>query len=181
MKKSALLLFMALSINPYQAFAKTPIPQQSQETTAPSYIKEEVVNYQKITDRLATSGQLSEGAYTKFAKDGIKIFVDLRTNPDEIQKAKEEAEKAGAKYISIPVNGSEGILKEQVDKFAKVFENSDGKVLLSCKSGNRAGSLWTAYLLSKGTPLDKALEQGHKAGMSKYFEDNVKKNFCKDC
>jgi len=178
MKKSILLLFAAMSISPYQVFAED---SQSAELTSASYIKEDVVNYQKITDRLATSGELSDGTYTKLSKDGIKTFVDLRTDPEEIKKAKEEAEKAGAIYISIPVNGSEGILKEQVEKFTKVFENNDDSVLLSCKSGNRAGSLWTAYQLSKGTPLYEATKQGHKAGMSDYFEENVKKNFCKEC
>ncbi len=180
MKKSALLLFTAISINPNQVFAQD---NQSKFTELPSasYIKEDVINYQKITNRLATSGELSDGAYTKFAKDRIKTFIDLRNDPNEIRKAKEEAEKAGAKYVSIPVNGKEGILKEQVEKFSEIFENSDGNILLSCKSGNRAGSLWAAYQLSKGVPLNEALEQGHKAGMSDYFEENIKKNFCKDC
>lgn len=146
-----------------------------------SEIKSDIRHYNRANPKLATSGAPSIGAYKELSNKGVKTFIDLRNVEYVTRAARTEAESAGATYYNIPVTGSKGISQEQVAKFAEIYENADGLVLLNCGSGNRVGALWTAYQMSKGIAYSVAAEEGRTMGMKPSLENSVKARFCKEC
>ena len=140
------------------------------------------LSWAQSVDRLPfASGTPSEGAFRELADKGIKTFIDLRNVEHVTNAARIEAEKAGATYYNIPVTGSKGVSKEQVDKFANIYENVDGLVLVNCGSGNRVGALWTSYQMSRGVASSVAIEEGRTIGMRDNLEKGVKARFCTEC
>jgi len=169
---SACLIFLS-----FEALAqeKQPVPFASEISTP-------IKHYNKIREDVATSGVVSDGGYRELAGKGVQTFIDLRT-PEEIDETqiKKEFDGLNVQYHNIPVLGSDGISKNQVDAFAKIFQNSKRPVLINCGSGNRAGALWAAYLLRQGESIDVAIEEGRTSGMKSSLEDDVKSKFCKKC
>lgn len=156
--------------------------QEKQSVPFASEISTPVKHYNKTRVDVATSGVVSEGGYKELAEKGVQTFIDLRT-PEEIDETqiKKEFDGLTAQYHNIPVFGSEGISKNQVDAFAKIFQNSEKPVLINCGSGNRAGALWAAFLLQQGESTEMALEEGRTSGMKSSLEEDVKSKFCKKC
>lgn len=142
-----------------------------------SDLKNEVRHYNRAAPNLATAGTISEEAFAEIASFGVKNFIDLRTQSSTTSKAKALVEAAGGNYYNIPVFSSEGISKEQVSKFAQIYEKIDGNIIIHCRSGNRVGALWTAYLLSNDISKEEALKQGRTAGLKKSLELDVLKKF----
>ncbi len=69
-------------------------------------------------------------------------------------------QKAGIDYKFIPIGGKDNPYSpEKLAEFAAALENTQGKVLMHCRSGHRASQLWAAYLVKyKGKSIDEALE-----------------------
>jgi uncharacterized protein (TIGR01244 family) len=76
------------------------------------------------------------------------------------------AEKAGLRYIHIPVAGGP-IKPEQADEFIKsVKDKANQPMLIHCGSANRVGAFWMIYLvLDQGMSEDKALEEATRIGL----------------
>ena len=70
-----------------------------------------------------------------------------------------------------------GISEEQLSAFTKAFESAETPILIHCGSGNRAGAMWAAYLIRKGTDPEKAIEAGRKAGMRPPLEEKIRASF----
>ena len=132
----------------------------------------EVKNYNRATSQIATSGVIGDGAQA-LAKHGFKTIIDLRTEAEGTQEEKLAVEAAGMRYVNIPVTGA-GINDAQLAAFTKAIEATQTPVLVHCASGNRAGTLWATYRMSKGVAPEIALEEGRTAGMSGAMEANVK-------
>lgn len=146
-----------------------------------SDLKSDIRHYNRMTDKIATSGTPAKGAYAELAAHGVETFIDLRTDVPDINAAKAEVEAAGGTYYNIPVYGQNGIQPEQVAAFAKIIDAQKGPVLVNCASGNRAGALWAAYRLSSHTPYDMAIQEGRTAGMKAALEKDVTEKFCTAC
>ena len=167
------LLSMVLTINTAHASdARLPFASE---------IQAEIKHYNRATPRLATSGTPGPGAVKELTTKGIRTFIDLRTPQEGTANMQAEAESIGAVYHNIPVYGSEGISKEQVQKFAAVYERADGLVLVNCGSGNRVGALLAAYLMYRGVDAKEAIFEGRTAGMRTALENDVKAKFCVKC
>lgn len=162
-----LVIFVSNSV-----FAQNTLPFASS-------FKSEIINYNKSTSTLATSGRLGDGALDELAKKGIKTIIDLRTVAEGIEDEKTKAEALGLKYINIPVRAS-GIEEKQLQEFANILETAEKPILLHCASGNRAGAMLTSYYLEKGIPIEQAVEIGRTAGMKPMLEAIVLTK-CKKC
>ncbi len=136
-------------------------------------LKSKIVNYNRATSKLATSGELGEGALEELAEKGIKTIIDLRNGLEQGQEEeKNKAEALGLTYINIPIHAS--LLKEeQVEKFIKAMDSAKKPILLHCISGNRAGAMLSIYHIKKGMPIEQALEIGRTAGMTASVESIV--------
>jgi uncharacterized protein (TIGR01244 family) len=132
-------------------------------------LKDDIPKLLCVNDGIATSGQPTEGAFAKLAANGFKSVLNLRTANEGIDLARERelVEKAGLRYISIPVVSSD-VKPEQVDEFIRAMKDSSAQpMLIHCGSANRVGALWMIYrVLSQGWDEDKALDEATRIGLT---------------
>lgn len=111
------------------------------------------------------TGQPTRKGLEEVADRGIATVVNLRT-PEEMAALdfdeRSHASDLGLRYVQIPSGGPEHPYSSStLESFAEVMANTDGEVLLHCKSATRASHLWVAYLVRyEGVPLSEALEEG---------------------
>lgn len=118
-------------------------------------------------DRVYFAGQPKMENFKAFADKGVKTVINLRT-PEEMKSLDEKAEveKAGMKYIQVPV-GKEAPSEEEMKKIMDALDTAkDAPVLLHCASSNRVGFAWASYRGARhGLAVDAAIEEGKQAGM----------------
>ncbi len=120
--------------------------------------------------RLYFAGEPSEEAIREMARRGATVVVDIR--PEGAARTHQFDERAlveslGMEYIQIPIS-AESLSAADVRRFAEVMRETDGEMLLHCRSSNTSGGLWAAYLARhKGFPLNDAIERGKAAGLAR--------------
>ncbi|MEK6301356.1 MAG: protein tyrosine phosphatase family protein [Acidobacteriota bacterium] len=131
-------------------------------------LKDDVPRILCLDERVATGGQPTEGAYAKLAANGYRAVLNLRTSQEgvDLEREKQLVEKAGMRYINIPVAGS-AAKPEQADEFIKAAkEKANQPMLIHCGSANRVGAFWMIYrVVEQGWPEDKALEEATQIGL----------------
>lgn len=117
------------------------------------------------------SGQPTAEQLVGYARDGVKVVVNLRTD-DEMAKLgldeKAIVEKAGMRYVSVPFLATAPPKDEELVGLMKLLAGAkpEGRVVLHCASSNRVGYVWGLYQAKeKGVGVEKALEEAKKAGM----------------
>src|SRR5688572_31483413 len=80
-------------------------------------------NFLKVTPEFCTGGQPRPEHFEELKKDGVKTVLNLR-QPGEHRAAEEQeaAQKAGLKYINIPVN-YQSPSEASVDEFLRVTDD----------------------------------------------------------
>ena len=122
-------------------------------------------------NNLVTGGQPTVEDLQAAAAAGYKTVVNLRSETEHGYDATEEATVTGLKmkYVHIPVNGPDGVTKENAQLLAQALSGPDAfPAIVHCASGNRAGALLAlkAYFSDGKTP-DEAVAFGKEAGMLK--------------
>lgn len=131
-------------------------------------LKDDVPRILCLDERVATGGQPTEGAFPKLAAFGYRAVLNLRTAEEGVDLAREKqlVEKAGMRYINIPVVGS-APKSEQADEFIKAAkEPANHPMLIHCGSANRVGAFWMIYrVVEQGWNEQLALEEATKIGL----------------
>jgi uncharacterized protein (TIGR01244 family) len=131
-------------------------------------LKDDVPRILCIDERIATGGQPTEAAFAKLASNGYRAVLNLRTAQEgiDLEREKQLVEKAGMRYINIPVIGSAPKF-EQADEFIKVAkEPANQPMLIHCGSANRVGAFWMIYrVVEQGWAEEKALEEATQIGL----------------
>ena len=131
-------------------------------------LKDDVPRILCLDERVATGGQPTEAAFAKLASNGYRAVLNLRTAQEgvDLEREKQLVEKAGMRYINIPVVGS-APKSEQADEFIKAAkETANQPMLIHCGSANRVGAFWMIYrVVEQGWPEDKALEEATQIGL----------------
>ena len=142
-------------------------------------LKDDVPKILCVDERFSTAGQPTDAAFAKLAGAGFRSVLNLRTATEgaDLDRERQLAEKAGLRYISIPVVGSDP-KPEQADQFLKaVKDNANQPMLIHCASANRVGGFWMIHrVLDQGWSEDKALEEATKIGL----RSDVLKKFALD-
>jgi uncharacterized protein (TIGR01244 family) len=105
-----------------------------------------MTSYARINDKIAIAGQLALEDFPGVAAAGFKAVVNNRPDGEEIGQptSAEEASAAtaaGLGYAHIPVTG--GSIREQdVRELQRVLAQTDGPVLVHCRSGTRSLTLY---------------------------------------
>jgi len=105
-------------------------------------------------------------------QQGVVRVINLRT-PDEMKKEGDEAGAAaslGLDYVSIPVGGDDHpFTPAAVEQFAAALDGIDGKVLLHCRSGNRASHLWAAWMVRhRGLSVPDAIDAARQMNFGSF-------------
>ncbi len=117
---------------------------------------------------VVSGGQPSEEQLARAAAAGYRTVINLRM-PSEDGVADEEARVAelGMQYVSLPIDGADGITEENARALAESLETSERPVLLHCGSGNRIGALLalSSYYV-EGKSADEAIQYGLDSGLT---------------
>ena len=132
-------------------------------------LKDDVPRMLCVTDKVATGGQPTPEAFGKLAAQGFRAVLNLRTAAEgaDPERERELVEKAGLRYISLPVVGS-APKPEQAAEFIKIVKDpANQPMLIHCGSANRVGGFWMIYrVVEQGWAEDKALEEATRIGLS---------------
>ena len=121
-----------------QVAAVTPLPTDSALQT--------IHNYVRISDRLATSGQMTYEQIEDVARAGFQVVVNLAPAREE-QNGREGylmAER-GITYVNIPVDWQQPSLRDLDMFFAVMDANRDRKVYVHCFANMRASAFTYLY------------------------------------
>ena len=132
-------------------------------------LKDDVPHILCIDERFATGGQPTDAAFAKLAANGYRAVLNLRTAAEgvDLKHEQEAIEKAGMRYINIPVVSS-APRAEQVEDFIKAVKDTNNQpMLIHCGSANRVGAFWMIHrVIDQGWPEDKASEEATKVGLT---------------
>ena len=154
MKKLFLILAITLVINTQAQITKS----QPKALKRPPYTQ---LLFQHENIFIGPQPQYQDFATIKAA--GFTKVINTRTykEMDELRFYEDYLlKKADIDYKFIPIGDKDNPYSPQkLAEFAAALENTQGKVLLHCRSGHRASQLWAAYLVKyKGKTIDEALE-----------------------
>ena len=144
-------------------------PKSEKLTKIEAALKDEVPKILCVNENFATAGQPKDEAWQKLSANGFKAVLNLRTDKEgvDLNKEREMVEKAGLRYINIPVITSDP-KPEQVEAFIKVMKDAQNHpMLIHCGGANRVGGFFMIYrVVEQGWPEDKALEEAKQIGLT---------------
>ncbi len=127
-----------------------------------------IKNYVRVSDDIATSGQLGREDFAEIANAGYAAVVNLAmgTSPDAIPDEGDVASAAGLAYYQIPVVWTAPEMSD-LDRFFSVMDSlQGGKVWVHCVLNMRASAFVYLYrLIEVGVPEEEA-----RAPMSEVWE-----------
>ena len=165
--KNLMLAIIILCFTLSLAFAQQP--KSEKLTKIETALKDEVPKILCVNENFATAAQPKDDAWQKLSANGFKSVLNLRTNNEGIDfnKERELVEKAGMRYINIPVTGNDP-KAEQAEAFIKVVKDAQNHpMLIHCGSANRVGAFFMIYrVVEQGWAEDKALEEAKQIGLT---------------
>jgi len=102
---------------------------------------------------------------------GFETVIDLGTPEKTAHLHRSETEALGMRYFSIPVDGVVPTQKQINDFTQKVIDASDDILLVYSPSSALLGTMWAAYRINLGAPVEFAISQGKRLGMEDEQED----------
>lgn len=102
----------------------------------------------ELSDTVAVTSQILPDNVADFADMGFTTIICNRPDGEDFGQptASDIAEECATRNVTfhfIPVDRS-GLTKEMVEEFRAAVEQSTGKVLAYCRSGQRSSVLWQA-------------------------------------
>lgn len=105
----------------------------------------DVKNFGKVNDHIYRGGQPKEKEYRELSAIGIKTVIDLREDAESY--ARGEAERAGLRYINLPLRAKTPPTIEESNQFLTlVNDQANWPVYVHCAGGrHRTGVLVAVY------------------------------------
>ena len=110
---------------------------------------EGAVNYRKISERVATSGSVSEDRLRRLGEEGFDAVVNLLPDSSEVAVADEReiVEGQGLDYHYIPVDFGNPT-EADFSLFRRVMKNAgDKKILIHCAANYRVSAFYSLYAM----------------------------------
>lgn len=117
----------------------------------------EISNFGKVTDNLYRGAQPRDEEYRQLAAIGVKTIVDLRNDPKG--DARTLAERAGLRYINMPLSDKDYPAADAAQRFLEIANNSAyWPVYIHCAGGrHRTGIMAAVYRITQeGWDIDRA-------------------------
>jgi uncharacterized protein (TIGR01244 family) len=110
---------------------------------------EKKMNYRKLDTNFAVAGQLLPSQIDQVAAAGFKTIICARPDNEEpgqpsFAEVARAAEQKGLKAVHIPISG--GITEGALIRMEKALKELPMPMYGYCRSGGRAGSLYSAAL-----------------------------------
>ena len=120
-----------------------------------------------LTPKLSVASQMTTTDVQEAANQGFTVIINNRPDNEETgQPLASEIEafalKLGIQYIHQPVVGS-NITTNDIATFAKLIEDTPGKLLAHCRTGTRCTMLWALSQKGKQS-ADDILARAKTAG-----------------
>jgi uncharacterized protein (TIGR01244 family) len=167
---SALLIspHMAMADNHSKAVAEKLHPEMQQDKHHDTQMLLDMKNPRHAAGGVTTGGQPSESDFEHFKENGYSTIINLRGEAEfDGFNEVELVETLGMEYISIPIVSEADFNIENIIKLDHALKAADGKVLLHCGSGNRAGAILALKAFHvDGMSVDDAMALGLATGMT---------------
>ena len=140
-------------------------------------VRVDIMNAKAPWPGMLLGGQPTPDQLKQAAAVGYKTVINLRTT-GELEEWDEKAvvEGLGMGYVSVPVQGKQGMTEDNARSFAQALQDAgSGPVLVHCASGNRVGGLFAlkAFYVD-GEPAENAFTIGQEAGMRASLEPTIR-------
>lgn len=136
----------------------------SVEVTTPPYLERALAR-----DKVLLGTQPSANDFDALRAAGVTSIVNLRSAEEMSTTgfdAALAAREAGLDYLHSPVAGGAAFTPALLDAFSAEMARADGRVLLHCASGARAGQLYAAWLVrERGYTPDAAMREVAPLGL----------------
>lgn len=130
-------------------------------------LSELLKNGREPFEGVITGGQPSQRQLERAASLGVSTVINLRM-PQESGGKREDVEALGMRYVSIPVDGADGLTVENARALAEALETSELPVIVHCGSGNRVGALFAIKAKElDGMSAEESLAIGQSAGVTR--------------
>lgn len=128
------------------------------------------MQFAKISDRFAATGQISPEEMPEVAKQGFKTVINNRPDgeggPEQpsSEACRAAAEEAGLTYHYIPMT-PQTMSMELLGNFHRAVTDSPQPVLAHCKSGARSTALWAlTETCHNDREIDTVIAEAKQAG-----------------
>jgi len=128
-----------------------------------------VRNFQQVGDHVYRGAQPTPAGVANLQKMGVRTIIDLRGETRRWESEKSAVERAGMRYLHIPLSGYTAPSDEQVAKILAALDDSSGwPVFIHCKRGaDRTGTAIACYRIAHDHWTNqKALEEAKLRHMS---------------
>jgi tyrosine-protein phosphatase SIW14 len=128
-----------------------------------------VANFHQVNDHVYRGAQPTDLGFQSLAHLGVKTVIDLREGGPRSDDERKLVERAGMRYVSIPLLGMSAPSPEKVSQVLALFNDaSAGPVFVHCRRGaDRTGTMVACYRISHdGWNSQKALQEAKDDGMS---------------
>ena len=124
-----------------------------------------------------TAGQISPEQLQELGRRGVRDVITLRRS-EEDDTGWEEARAAqlGIRFVRIPVNGADGLTRENAQALDDALRGSEGRdTVVYCGSSNRVGGLFACRARwIEGKSKEEALATGTASGATFYVDHIVR-------
>ncbi len=153
--------------------------QSDEKSAATARIK--IGNFGKVNDRFYRGSLPKQSDYAALVALGVKTIISLRHRPDD--RVMQSAERAGMRYISLPMNVRGYPPAELAQRFlALVNDPENWPVYVYCHGGrHRTGVMTAAYRMSvEGWDVQRAYAEMRRYGFYKRWEHGPLKAYVFD-
>jgi uncharacterized protein (TIGR01244 family) len=112
-------------------------------------------------DNVWIASQPDESDLDAWAASGAKIVINSRTPQETTSLSfdlRQAVESRGMRYVEMPIGGTSGADFQHTRALTALLAETDGPVVMHCRSGTRSSHLYAAHLMSAdpamSTPFD---------------------------
>src|SRR5215813_5375151 len=151
---------------------------KGKETKFPSV---KIKNFGQMDDRFFRGARPKDGDYAALAKLGVRTIIDLTDISREYEQP--AVERAGLKYVNIPMEDKSYPSADQVNAFLKVANDpATGKFFVHCAGGrHRTGVMGAVYRFNVNHwSLDQALAEMDQYEFNSGYGHGKQRSFVQD-
>lgn len=140
---------------------------------------ERILNYRRISEKIATAGQPSEGQLLAISESGFEIVINLGLENRDYSLPDEKAlvESLGLEYVHIPVEWEKPTPQDFHEFVSIVKRNKDRNLFIHCAANKRVSVFVALYRISE---LGRAREAALLAVQEIWEPNEIWKQFVLD-